>query len=292
MLDSIEDVISRVEKLPTINTVAFEVLHLCSDKEIPIPRLVKVISGDHSLTAQILKVANSGYFNYPRTIYSLDRAIVILGFNLLRDIAVSLAVFSVYNGFKTNGFINLSQLWQHTLRTGLILKILAEEYDQENKDILYITGLLHDIGKLVLVNALKEDYAFILEKCHQERKPLFSVEKKFLGFEHSEVGARLLEKWNLPPEVVTIVRYHHEPSRYPERDDIAPRIRWVYFGNILSNLIMQEENKTLEHIIENEPEFPIHFSYSSEDFTQILQLVESELQDHQDYLKLFEVGTL
>lgn len=291
MLNSVNEVISRVEKLPTINTVAFEVIHLCSDREIPIPRLVKVISGDQSLTSQILKVANSGYFNFPKTIYSLDRAIVILGFNLLRDIAVSLAIYSVYNGFKGGGAFDVSSLWQHALKTGLILKTLADEYDESNKDLLYISGLLHDIGKLVLVETLAEDYNFIVEKSRQEDEPLPLIEKKFLGFDHSQVGAALLGKWNLPEEVNVCVRHHHDPSEQSELMEHSPLVRLVYLGNILSNLI-DTENLTLEAIQEKEPEFNYHFSFKNEDFQNLLNIIRTELDGNQEYLRLFEVGAL
>ena len=291
MTDSVEMLINQVEKLPTINTVAFEVIQLCSDKEIPIPRLVKVVSSDQSLTAQILKVANSSYFNYPRTIYSLDRAIVILGFNLLKDIAVSLSIFSVYRGFQSNKYIDVAAQWKHSLVTGIVLKSLADNYDPENKDFLYVSGLLHDIGKLVLFENMGEDYYLLQEKSRQEQKQIYQFEKKFFSFTHAEVGARLLEKWQLPASTVASIEYHHEPDLYTGENDISPWIRLVYLGNLFAHLL--EEGKTnREDMMKLDPDFEKQFSLPEGEFSELMTMLTESLNEHSEYISLFETGTL
>ncbi|MEJ2635728.1 MAG: HDOD domain-containing protein [Calditrichia bacterium] len=291
MSPSVEEIVHQIEKIPTINTVAFEVVQLCADKEIPIPRLVKVISGDLSLTSQILRIANSSYFNYPRTIYSLDRAIIILGFNLLRDIAVSLAIYSMYQGFKANKAYDLKQLWKHSLYTGFTLKVLAEDYDPENKDILYIGGLLHDIGKLVLIRILNQDYYLLLEKSQQENKRLSELEKKFLGFDHSEVGARLLDYWRLPDEVVNMAKFHHYPRKYAGAENNSPFVRLIYLGNLLSHLL-ESNQKNFSDLIKLDPYFEKNYSLSDMEVLQLLESVEKELAEQQEYIKLFAVDAI
>jgi len=287
MIYSINEIVEQIDKLPTLNTIAFEVINLCADKEIPIPRLVKVISGDQSLTSQILKLANSSYFNYPRTIYSLDRAIIILGFKLLRDIAVSLAIFSIYKGFKANQFFDLAAFWRHSLYTGFALKAIADNYDPENKELLYISGLLHDLGKPVLVKQLGEDYRFLVEKSTQEHHSLVELESKFLNFNHAELGAKLLEKWNLPESIVLTTRYHHHPDAYTGEDTNALWIRSVYLGNLLAKMV-EEEKKSFQDLLQLDPLFEKYYSLSDIEVEQLIETVEQEIKDQQSYIQLFE----
>lgn len=289
MIYTTNEIVEQIDKLPTLNTVAFEVVNLCADKEIPIPRLVKLISGDQSLTSQILKLANSSYFNYPRTIYSLDRAIIILGFRLLRDIAVSLAIFSIYKGFKANRFFDLAAFWRHALFTGFALKAIAESYDPENKELLYISGLLHDLGKPVLVKQLGDDYRLLVEKSSQEQASLAELESRFLNFDHAELGAALLEKWNLPESIVLTTRYHHNPDAYPGEDTNAMWIRLVYLGNLLAKMV-EKGKKTFQDLIELDPHFEKYYSLSDVEVEQLVEGVEQEIKDQQKYIQLFETA--
>lgn len=291
VVQSVDEIVQGIDKLPTISNVAFRVLQLSADKEIPIQKLVRVISGDQSLTAQILRVANSSYFNYPRTIYSLDRAIVILGFNLLRDIAVSLAVYSIYNGFRANNAFKLVDFWRHSLYTGLTLKTLAEEFDVQHKDMLYVGGLLHDLGKLVLVKEMNEDYYFLLETGRQEMRRLIDIENKFLGFDHAAVGARILEKWKLPQSICAMVEYHHSPDKYSASERMAPWVRLVYLGNLLAHLLEINEYN-LANLIQLDPYFEKHFAYSDPEIRQMAETVEKEIREQQEYIKLFEIGNI
>ena len=272
----INKIIQKVEKLPTISTVAFEVIRLCSDKEVPIPKLVKIIAGDQSLTSQILKVANSSYFNYPRTIYSLDRAIIILGFNLLRDISVSLAVFSLFKGFKTKNYDLLRNIWRHSLYTGISCKVLAQNYEPESKENLYIGGLLHDIGKLVLITTMGKDYDLLIEKAEQETISMVELESKFLGVNHSEVGAGLIELWNLPESLVSIAKFHHCPREYRSQDKISRWIQLVYLGDIFAHLLESKQNDTKD-LIRLYPDFQNNFSLAKSEIGQMLEEIKSDI---------------
>ncbi len=291
MSNSIDQVVEKIEKLPTINTLAFQVIQLCADNEIPIPRLVKLISSDQSLSSQVLRVANSSYFNYPRTIYSLDRAIVILGFNLLRDIAVSLSIYSLYKGFKANNFFSVKDLWRHSLITGFTMKCLAEQYNPEDKDLLYIGGLLHDIGKLAILKTLNKDYYFVLEKSKKESKRLVDIEQKFFGFNHADVGSELLERWNLPSSIVLMAKNHHSPDEFEMTYDSGSWVRLVYLGNLLAHLVEMEQ-RDIASLIQLDPHFTNYFSLSDTEVTDLIEIIENEINEQENYLQLFEVGKI
>ncbi len=287
-MSSTEEIIRQIEKLPTINTVAFQVVQMCSDIEVPIPRLIKVISGDQSLSAQILKIANSSYFNFPRTIYSLERAIVILGFNLLKDIAISISIYSLYKGFNSSKYFDIKALWKHSIYTGFVMKTLAEEYEPKHTDILYIGGLLHDIGKLALIRVLNEEYHFIYEKSNQEGKPLYEIEQKFLGYDHAELGGELLDRWHLPPAVVDMVRYHHAPGDFQEQSQVAPWVRLVYLGNLLVHLLDQPE-AGLTDVLKLDTRFNEYFSFTEDEIANLLSKARNDLKEQENFLKLFNL---
>ncbi len=287
-MSSTEEIIRQIEKLPTINTVAFQVVQMCSDIEVPIPRLIKVISGDQSLSAQILKIANSSYFNFPRTIYSLERAIVILGFNLLKDIAISISIYSLYKGFNSSKYFDIKALWKHSIYTGFVMKTLAEEYEPKHTDILYIGGLLHDIGKLALIRVLNEEYHFVYEKSNQEGKPLYEIEQKFLGYDHAELGGELLDRWHLPPAVVDMVRYHHAPGDFQEQSQVAPWVRLVYLGNLLVHLLDQPE-AGLTDVLKLDTRFNEYFSFTEDEIANLLSKARTDLKEQENFLKLFNL---
>ncbi len=287
-MSSTEEIIRQIEKLPTINTVAFQVVQMCSDIEVPIPRLIKVISGDQSLSAQILKIANSSYFNFPRTIYSLERAIVILGFNLLKDIAISISIYSLYKGFNSSKYFDIKALWKHSIYTGFVMKTLAEEYEPKHTDILYIGGLLHDIGKLALIRVLNEEYHFVYEKSIQEGKPLYEIEQKFLGYDHAELGGELLDRWHLPPAVVDMVRYHHAPGDFQEQSQVAPWVRLVYLGNLLVHLLDQPE-AGLTDVLKLDTRFNEYFSFTEDEIANLLSKARNDLKEQENFLKLFNL---
>jgi len=284
----LEELLKNINRLPTLNTVAIQVLQLCSNVDTSIPQLVKVISSDQSLTSQVLRIANSSYFNYPREIYSLERAIVILGFNLLRDIAASIAIYSFYKGLKGNNSLNLKELWHHSLKTAFVAKGLAEKYDVDNAELYYITGLLHDIGKLVLHITIEDDFYFLYEKSRQEGLRLDIVERRFLGFHHGEVGGNLMEKWKLPSTIVDMVTYHHYPDEYVGEADVSRMIRFVYLSNLLSHYL-HDHMESIEELIQFDVEFPHYFSFTEKEFEELISYIKNVVEEYDGFFEMLQI---
>ena len=284
---TIDDILDRIDKLPTLNSVAFEVINLCSEDEISLSRLVRIISNDQSLASQVLKVANSSYFNYPRKIYSLERAVVIMGLNLLRDIALSIAIFSLYKGLKVNRNFDMIAFWGHTLKTGYAARVLSDQFDPSHKDILYIGGLLHDIGKLVLLKILGDDYVFVLEKSKQEERPLIDVERQLLGFTHAQIGGELLDMWKLPEAVARMVQLHHLDIQNLNGEGDSPWGRIIYLANIFAHL-METDQRNVEGVIKIDPNFSKHFTFTDSEIAHMIELIEIEINENQDLISILQ----
>lgn len=281
----VEDIVKEIDRLPTLNSVAFQVIQLCSDEKTSVSDLVKIISCDQSLTAQILRVANSSYFNYPKTIYSLDRAIVILGFNLLKEISVSISIYSFYRGLKTSNNLKVEALWEHSLMTAFVGRSLAEIYDPGSSELFYVVGLLHDIGKLATDLIMPKDYSFIIEKAQQEDLRLDILEKKFLGFHHGEVGSELLQRWNLPEVMVLMTRFHHYPKEYQGDAEIFRLIRFNYLSNLLAHYI-GDELDGIESLIEMDGSFGEYFSYEQDEFEELVRTISKSLENSRSFFQV------
>ncbi|MFZ0390932.1 MAG: HDOD domain-containing protein [Calditrichia bacterium] len=287
MLKTAEHIISQIDKLPVFPSAAIQVVHLCSDKEISIQQLVKIISLDQSLTSQILRVANSSYFNYPREIHSLDRAVVILGTNLLRDISISFSIFTLYKQFRKIPKAIIAELWRHALLTGFTMKVLADSYSPKQKDLLYIGGLLHDIGKIIYLQVFNEEYLLVLEKSREDDRRLEDLESRYFGVSHSQIGAQLLNKWRLPSSIESMVQFHHAPALYRQPSQEAVWVRLLYLGNLLTHLVEHNENQLVD-LIHFDPLFQKYFNFTDTEILQLINTIKSEYNEQREYIKIFE----
>ncbi|RMF62096.1 MAG: HDOD domain-containing protein [Calditrichaeota bacterium] len=283
------DVVRQIDRLPSPNHVALEVMRLCSEPEITISRLVKLISTDQSLTAQILKIANSSYFNFPKRISTLERAVVVLGLNLIRDIAISLAFYSFYKGFRANKYVDFNYLWHHSVLSAVVASGLANKFDTENKHQYYTAGLLHDIGKLVEAEVIGKDFYFLMEKSQDENVPLYELEQKLLGFHHAEVGSTLLGRWNLPDYLVTMIKFHHTPNAFIGEPEMIKKIRFLYLSNVVTHFL-QEEFTDYSELLEKEPQFSHYFSFNYNEFEDLIHEISQYVEDHRQLFEMYQVG--
>lgn len=287
MVQNTQDVITAVDHIPTHQAVAREVLHMCANYEMDVPQFLRLLSSDQILSAHILKIANSSLYNFPRMIISVDRAVVVLGFNTVKEIAMALSVQSLFKGFQLYHGQPVNQLWKHSLQVALILKVIAEKYDSGNKELLYFGGLLHDVGKVIILSSFDKEYSILIEKSMQEHIPLLDLEKKFLGLDHSDIGGRVLDQWNIPNALVLLARYHHRPEEYKsgEKEDFL--IRLVYMGNLIGHLLERDLSRYAD-LIMIEPTFKDYLSLPEKEFEKLLHAVQKEIDEQQSFIHLFD----
>ena len=283
------DVLPVIKSIPTHQAVAREVLNICSRPEIDISQFIRLISSDQILSAQILKVANSSLYNFPRMIPSLDRAMVVLGFNIVKEISLALALNSIFQGLQSSNATAVNYLWKHSLQVALIMKVIAEKYDSENKELLYFSGLLHDVGKVIILSSFDQEYSLLIEKSLQENSRLLELEKKYLGVDHSDIGGRLLDEWDIPISIALLTRYHHRPEEYKSGEKIDFSIRLIYLGNLLAHLHERQLSRHSD-LVTIEPNFKDYLSISEKEFGRLLQAVSREIEGQSQFIKLFEAN--
>jgi len=287
MDEQLKYLVNKAKFLPTLDTIASDVIRFCSDPQTPISKITELIAADQSLSSQILKVANSNYFNFPKTIISLKQSIVLLGYPLLKDLAICIAIYSSNDNLSINFRSFYRELCKHTLLTGLIGKVLAQKYNPSSIHLLYLTGLLHDIGKVVQSRVKSEDFFFLCEKSRQENLRLDVIEKRILGYHHGDVGASLLKLWNFPDTLIHAVKFHHEPEKFYGDSDQLQIVKLTYFSNMLAHFL-QKGFRKMSSLFELDPHFSKHFKITENDFNLMLGYVKRILRKHKNLNNLFD----
>lgn len=204
----IESAIDRIRELPTLPSVLGKILNTAADPDASALDLGTHITADQSLSATLLKLVNSSYYGFYRQITSVTQAIVMLGFLEVRNIALTATAFrSLASG--SSDYDRL-QLWRHSLATAMTAEYL-EDLLKKDFDGTFESGLLHDIGKVVLDMLYPEQFLEAAREAHHRNCPVSDTLIEIFGMDHAEVGGLLAEHWNLPPSVADAIRTHLQP---------------------------------------------------------------------------------
>ena len=228
-----EEIISTIHSVPAMPTVAVKVSQMLQDSEIDVSEVVKVIEYDPGLSANVLRLANSAYFAGPKSIGSIKQAIIRLGMNKIQQLLVTSAVAPIAKQAVKGYDLSPGDLWEHSIATAIGAEELAAALKKEAPDYAFTAALLHDIGKVVLGTFVEIDAGPIMELAFKEGLSFESAEQKVLGIDHAEVGALLLQHWNLPNSVVDAVRWHQQPDNHEGEKTI---VDLVHVADALSML--------------------------------------------------------
>ncbi len=213
---TLEQIIRDVQDLPALPQVVEQVIRVTEDPDSTVNELNDIICQDQVLTARILRLANSAYYGFPRRISTVVEAIVILGFNTIRNLALAASVYDLLNREVPGYQLGKGELWSHSIACAMAVRLLARQVRFPSPDQAFVAGLLHDIGKIVLSVYMQDAYLEIINAVKEKRIPFSEAEKDVLGFTHAEVGAKVAEKWNLPVPLVEAIAFHHEPTKTGE----------------------------------------------------------------------------
>lgn len=207
----IQDLLDHVRSLPPLPASAERLLSAADDPDVNIRKLAPIVAQDQALTARILKVANSAFYGFPQQVTTVSQAMVILGLQSVRNIALSVALLSMQQEEDGVRRGRLEQLWWHAIAVASAARKLAAGTRRIHPEQAFVSGLLHDVGKVVLVKGLGEEYERLLERAEAGAAPLHVLEREALGTDHAAVGQALCAYWNIPPALTHIVAAHHGP---------------------------------------------------------------------------------
>ena len=215
--------VSNQVKLPVLPSIATMVMRELTRPETSAEQVADIIRQDAAIAAGVLKVANSIVYKRRVATSTLEAAIVRLGYQLVRDLVISLSTRSM---FRTTDSAD-QQLWDHAIATALAAKVVAVETRRTNPDEAFVAGLLHDVGKIVLKNENRDRFLGAAKRVAKENMPSSTAERYAFSFHHGTVGGILMMEWNLPQEMANAIYWHHDlenPENIPFR---SQNLTWV-----------------------------------------------------------------
>ncbi|MDP3651010.1 MAG: HDOD domain-containing protein [Rhodoferax sp.] len=199
---------NAVDGMPAFPKSVQRILELTRDVNVTPKDLVEVIDKDPVVTVKILKVVNSAYYSLPKQITSIGHSVVYLGFNTIKNLALSIAAIGMLPKDNAAGF-DVQQYLLHSLATAAIAKQLANRVEDADPMDCFIAGLLHDFGKVVFVQFMPQEFKKALQASRDNSSSLHAALQKEIGADHAFVGAMLVEKWRFAPHLVETIRHQH-----------------------------------------------------------------------------------
>ncbi len=214
--ERLESVINDLEQLPALPEAVTKIINMVNNPDVDFKLVANEISKDQTITTNLLKLCNSAYFSKGKEISSIDRAIVTLGLKEVKDVVMVVSAKAVLNKVIVGYDLLKGMLWEHDLAVAILSKNIAlMKKDKQNADVVFTGGLIHDVGKTVLALFVQHAFKEIMSTVETKGIPFQEAERDVMGFDHQEVGEKILAKWNFPEVLRNIVRYHHEPERAP-----------------------------------------------------------------------------
>jgi len=279
---NLRDFLKKVKDLPTISAVANEINTADKNDSLTAKSLGSIITRDPALTATVLKLANSAYYGMAREITSLERAVTVLGFDTIKNLALAISVFHVFKT-REGQIFDLKDLWYHSLGVGLAAKHLARHSpmlacDKALPEQAFVCGILHDIGKIAFAQNLPAEMAEILKQTRSGTLAQHEIEKTILGFNHQKAGQAMADAWNFPEDYQTVIRLHHSPSIAAIDGDnpkVASLVMAVYLGNKIAKALHLGES-TDPHMAKVMPEDLRSLGIDKQELPGIVQQIKSE----------------
>jgi len=206
----LDDIVSKLQDLPSLPAVVMELLSSIDQEDVDISVLAKKVSHDQALTAKTLRLANSSLYGLQVKVTTIQQAITFLGFQTTRNLITAAAVTGCFAQGQCPGFDDKA-FWRHSIASAACCKVLARRM-RFNQDYAFTAGLLHDIGRLVLVSSFTAQYQQVMEYRKANDCYVREAEQAVMGVDHVVAGMALAEHWNFSDTMKMAISYHHDPD--------------------------------------------------------------------------------
>ncbi len=250
MAKTAEELVSGVVNLISLPEIFIRVSQVLEDPNHNAKQLGDIISHDPALTARILRIVNSAYYSLAVKIELVSRAVSVVGEDDLRNLILATSAVETFKRIP-NQLLDIDLFWRHSVHTGIVSRLLSRHCNILHGERLFIAGMLHDIGKLVLYYKEPKLSQEVLLEAAESDGVLYSAEKEVIGFTHADVGGALIDAWKLADTLKDVVTYHHTPlkaRKYPMETAI------VHIANCVVNAIGPDAIID-QHLLDESPDF-------------------------------------
>ena len=218
--EAVNKILGKIKALPTLSLVVAKVIQVVSNPLTSASDLSRIITVDQALTAKVLRLANSAFYGFPFRIKNITQAVSILGFDTIRNLALTVSVYKVFTGENETDFSH-QDFWKHCVGVAICANLLAKKIKYKSPEGAFTAGLLHDIGKNFFEQYMHKEYGDVLKYAREKNLTIYQAEQEKLAIDHAVVGKMMAEKWNLPPELAAGIAAHHHPEGEDEESVMA-----------------------------------------------------------------------
>ncbi|MEO0511586.1 MAG: HDOD domain-containing protein [Planctomycetota bacterium] len=223
---AVESALKDLNHIGTLPEVTLKIIELVEDPDSTAAQLHELISTDPALCGRVLKVVNSSFYGLPGQVASIDRAIVMLGLNAVKNIAIAASLNKLFRGGTLTQEFSARDLWDHSIATAVCSKLLADAIGHRMGDEAFLAGLMHDVGIMVELQTGRHELVDVLESITPANDgvpagSMLEAERRIFGADHTSFGAGLCAKWKFPRTLAAVCAFHHRPTEAPEEQRLA-----------------------------------------------------------------------
>jgi HD-like signal output (HDOD) protein len=221
------DAVKKVSALATLPEVTAKIIATVEDPKSTATQLHKIVSHDPALVTRILKVVNSAFYGLPGQIGSVERAIVLLGLNAVKNIAVAASLGQLFRGAKLTDEFSAKDLWRHCIAVGVAARDLAKQMKLGTADEAFLSGMIHDIGLLISLQQTPDALRAVCERAATTGTDFCELERELIGMDHQQLGMALAENWKFPRTCQLVAGYHHRPGTLTDQSRVLVTLVYV-----------------------------------------------------------------
>lgn len=207
-MNRFENIISGIKEFPTLPTIYSILLEVMANPRSTAQDVADIIMQDQASAAKVLKTANSSIYGFKGRINTITQAIIYIGFDEVKNLVIALSIIDMFKISKYNTFVNPVNFWKNSIAVGVITRLIGKTIGVKNLENYFLLGILYDIGKLIFLKYIPDEYNEVFQKAIKSQKKLSEIERQELGITSSIAGEMLAEKWQLPKEISETIRYN------------------------------------------------------------------------------------
>ena len=276
-LAEVQSAIAEISHIATLPEVTVKIIRLVEDPDATAQDLNKVITYDPALGARILKVVNSVFYGLPGQIGSINRAIILLGLNAIKNIAIAASLTKLFRGGKISDQFNARDLWTHSIGVATTTHLLSDTIDLGLPDEAFLAGLIHDLGIMVEFQVRRQKFAQVIEKLNASPRTSFrELETEIVGANHEQFGSGLCRRWQFPACFADVTGFHHHPLDLVAANRTLPSL--VHMADVLSARMNIGFTRTVE-TDEFSPELMDQLKITESQIQQVTEMVPKTIKE-------------